>query len=67
MEVSRVGVSGDPSVNMACVQYNHLDLEGKEGLFSGLSCRWCMAGVRMYLHAFQATTSLGSRFLDSRH
>ena len=27
---------GDPSVNMACVQYNRLDLEGKEGLFTGL-------------------------------
>lgn len=28
---------GDPSVNMACVQCNCLDLEGKEGLFTGLS------------------------------
>lgn len=36
-EASNESVYDDPSVNMACVQYNRLDLERKDGLFTGLS------------------------------
>lgn len=51
---------------MTFIQYNCLDLEGKKGLFTGLSYSWFMAGIQMSLHAIRATTSLGLCFHDSR-
>lgn len=53
--MSKESVYSDPSVNMACLQYNRLDLERKEGLFIGLSYRWYMVGIWMNLHAICAT------------